>query len=21
MMSIIRLQFVISELRWPYCYS
>jgi len=20
-MSIIRLQFVISELRWPYCYS
>jgi len=20
-MSIIRLEFVISELRWPYCYS
>jgi len=20
-MSIIRLQFVIFELRWPYCYS
>jgi len=20
-MSIIRLQFVISKLRWPYCYS